>query len=737
MIINLLRTLLALLTLLLAVAQVSSAASRQSPPLKSDSLVWQKLISSAYQSLNKPGSEPADLNQANLLAGKALNFSKERNKLLWQADVYLLQSSIARESGNKKQAADLIRSAEKIYENSGDWRRWGNALMEKRLLYEIDGKELDERIVISEKAVSMFLKTKDKLLQADALKELGDLLQIRGDYPRALTVLKESLSLYKQANFKNLQGIYDLLGSVSTTLGMNKEGLEYGLEAVRTAEAVGDSTMQLCTIYNRIGITYMQLREYDNAYTYLQKSIDIARRYGDDDTVILLAHNIGSLMNLEGNPGMKPPLQYFRNMLKTYKSISPRELVSILGILVNICDKLNLDEESHKYFEAMSAIMEKQQVDPFDQMAYYQYGAQHFLHRKELKKAEYFINNLRSMSTKTGVRENRAYSERLMFRLDSLRGDYLGAIRHYQRYQAARDSMNRKQNQEEVAMLNVRFNMEKKDNELKARAENIDLLTKRGLLQQQLLEKTQFNRNITAAVLILSVLLLVLLFNRYRIKQKNSMVIEQTNEKLQKLVEEKSWLVREIHHRVKNNLQIVISLLNIQSSNLQNDAALKAIKESQSRMYAMSLIHQKLYMTDERTSINMKNYILELSSYLKDSFELDRRIVLETLAEDIELDVSEAVPIGLIMNEAITNAIKYAFPEDRSGHISIMLQNLENAFISLIISDNGIGMPVDSDWHNSESTGFSLISMLASQIDAELKIHSQSGLTISVQFQPS
>ena len=98
MIINLHRTLFALLTLLLAVANVSSAESRQSPPLKSDSLVWQKLISSAYQSLNKPGSEPADLNQAKLLAGKALNFSKERKKMLWQADDYILQSSIPRES---------------------------------------------------------------------------------------------------------------------------------------------------------------------------------------------------------------------------------------------------------------------------------------------------------------------------------------------------------------------------------------------------------------------------------------------------------------------------------------------------------------------------------------------------------------------------------------------------------------------------------------------------------------
>jgi len=730
-------TFLSLLVLLAGLEHAVARIPGQTPSAKSDSMVCQKLMSSSYLYLNKPGSDPVDLNQAKLLAEKAMNFSKEHNKIIWQADVYLLQSSIARESGNNKLAASLMRSAEKIYESSSEWRRWGNALMEKRLLYGIDGKELDERIIIIEKAVSLSVKSKDKLLQADALKELGDLLQIRGDFPRALVVLKESLSLYLQTNYKKLQGIYDLLGLVSTTLGMNKEGLEYGLEAVKTAEAVGDSTMQLCTIYNRIASTYVGLEDYINGYNYYQKSMNIARRYHDNQTIIQLTHSIGALIYRGLIPGMKLSPKYFLNRLKNSKSMSQQEIFSIMGILVNICDRLNQDEKAQKYFEVMSTIMEKEQLSGFQRMIYYQYGAQHFLHRKELKKAEYFIDKFRSLSAKAGAKHNSILSERLMFRLDSLRGDYMGAIRHYQRYQAAKDSMNKKQNQDQVAMLNVRFNMEKKDHELKSRAENIDLLTKRGLLQQQLLEKTQLNRNITAVILVLSVLLLILLFKGYVVKQKNSLIIGQTNERLRKLVEEKSWLVREIHHRVKNNLQIVISLLNIQSANMQSDPALKAIKESQSRMYAMSLIHQKLYMTDERTSINMKDYIHELSSYLKDSFELDKRIVFETTAEDIELDVSEAVPIGLIMNEAITNAIKYAFPEQRSGRISIIFQHLENAFVSLIISDNGIGMPVESDWHHSESTGISLISMLTSQIDAELKIYSENGLTISVQFKPS
>src|SRR5262249_22759774 len=146
-------------------------------------------------------------------------------------------------------------------------------------------------------------------------------------------------------------------------------------------------------------------------------------------------------------------------------------------------------------------------------------------------------------------------------------------------------------------------------------------------------------------------------------RQKNNKMVTQKNEQLQYLLKEKEWLVREIHHRVKNNLQIVMSLLNSQSAYIDNEPALTAIHDSQHRVQAMSLIHQKLYNSENLSSIEMSNYIRELAYNLRDSFNAGKHIRFNFNIESIEMDVSQAVPVGLILNEAITNSIKYAFPD--------------------------------------------------------------------------
>lgn len=163
-----------------------------------------------------------------------------------------------------------------------------------------------------------------------------------------------------------------------------------------------------------------------------------------------------------------------------------------------------------------------------------------------------------------------------------------------------------------------------------------------------------------------------LIYNRYRLKRRSNLVLEQKqgeinaqNELLRKILNEKEWLLREIHHRVKNNLQIVISLLNTQSAYLDNEDALVAIRNSQNRMHAMSLIHQKLYQSDNLAEIDMKWYIKELVDYMIECFGTDNKIQFTLETEAIKLDVAQAVPLGLILNEAISNVIKYAFPADK------------------------------------------------------------------------
>jgi len=201
-----------------------------------------------------------------------------------------------------------------------------------------------------------------------------------------------------------------------------------------------------------------------------------------------------------------------------------------------------------------------------------------------------------------------------------------------------------------------------------------------------------------------------------------------------KLLNEKEWLLKEIHHRVKNNLQIVISLLNTQSAYLDNEDAVAAIRISQNRMHAMSLIHQKLYQSDNMANIDMFWYVHELANHMMESFDVRNRIEFLIDVDKIYLNIVQAVPLGLILNEAISNSIKYAFPQKDKGIITVSLKKDDESMCTLNISDNGIGLPDGFDPEATNSLGMSLMIGLSNQIDGDFKILNNHGVTININF---
>ncbi|WP_298737901.1 sensor histidine kinase [uncultured Chitinophaga sp.] len=243
---------------------------------------------------------------------------------------------------------------------------------------------------------------------------------------------------------------------------------------------------------------------------------------------------------------------------------------------------------------------------------------------------------------------------------------------------------------------------------------------------------------ISGALLLMTVaILLDRLRSRHRINQQLQMQqkeIEQQNRSLRHLLHEKDWLLKEIHHRVKNNLQLVMSLLSSQSQYISNELALTAIRDSQRRVQAMSLVHQKLYGSDNATSIELSYYIRELSSYLADSFNTGQRIRFEFTLEPLEMDVSQAVPLGLILNEAITNAIKYAFPDNRQGIIAIKLKHTTAAAYTLTIADNGIGIASGFKHKKPASLGMCLMEGLSADLDGHFSMENDKGTTVRISF---
>lgn len=209
---------------------------------------------------------------------------------------------------------------------------------------------------------------------------------------------------------------------------------------------------------------------------------------------------------------------------------------------------------------------------------------------------------------------------------------------------------------------------------------------------------------------------------------------KETEQELRKLLSEKEVLLKEIHHRVKNNLQVISSILNLQSSYVKDQNTLDILRESQNRIKSMSFIHESLYRSEDFSYVNFSEYITSLSSNLVQSYILEHdNINLELKLGDYNLNLDQAIPCGLIINELVSNSIKYAFPKQKNGVISIEL-NKKNDKLFFEVSDNGIGLPDNFDVENTDTLGLQLVYTLISQLDGDIQVINNNGTKYLFNF---
>ena len=208
---------------------------------------------------------------------------------------------------------------------------------------------------------------------------------------------------------------------------------------------------------------------------------------------------------------------------------------------------------------------------------------------------------------------------------------------------------------------------------------------------------------------------------------------KRAQEQIAAALMEKTVLLNEIHHRVKNNLQVISSLLNLQSGRARDPAVQALMSESRDRVQAMALIHQLLFERRDWSRVKLGPYLSRLADLLSSTYGRGR-IELDVEADDVELDVQRAVPCGLLVNELVTNAFKHAFPGEATGRIRIELRREGDGTARLRVSDTGRGLPQDLDIENVESLGMQLIPLLAEQVRGTLHIERGPGARFELRF---
>lgn len=694
---------------------------------KADTVKAALLLQLSEYYILKPGENKRDLDSSLAFIQQAEQLC---NVLSYQKGICscFYQYSIAfREKGEMPSARKYAGSAIKICAAYKQYDLLAESYMELAQHYDpLDPKELTERIMLFKKADSFFTISGNKERRAFALKNLADEYQLNQELFPAIQALKQALVLYKSINNPKLHGIYDLLGLCYMRLTDYHSALQYGLMAEQVANDINDTSLQLCTIYNRIGLTYYNLAQPAKALAYFLKSYEVADKYKDAFSIYVVVCTVVKAYNALGQP--MEGIKFLTNVLNKYpvpegEEISVNELFLAMYTLLKdylsaqkYCDLVTTSSWFTTYLTAINSTL-----DFYIATKQYEKGVEC------LKIHANYINS---------NPDNRAIIQRKHYlfqsRLDSIKGNYLSALVYYQKYKQLDDSIFTVNKNNLIGYLQVEFETAKKDQQLVLKEKSIALLTNQAELQNQQINKSKLVRNITIAGILILAIFMGLLYKQYLLKQQANKEIHSKNLSLQQLVSEKEWLLKEVHHRVKNNLQTVVSLLESQSAYVQDDALL-AIQDSQNRVHAMSLVHQKLYHAENVASINMAAYLPELVNYLRDSFDA-KHIHFNMQVGPVELDVSQAIPVGLIVNEAITNAIKYAFTRGCNNTINIYMELLPDGKVTLMISDNGIGLPAGFDNNRNSGLGIKLMQGLTGDLDGEFKIKEEKGTTITVSF---
>ena len=213
---------------------------------------------------------------------------------------------------------------------------------------------------------------------------------------------------------------------------------------------------------------------------------------------------------------------------------------------------------------------------------------------------------------------------------------------------------------------------------------------------------------------------------------------KRAEEALRELLREKESLLKEVHHRVKNNLQVISSLMRLQSAQVENGVVQAALQDMQNRIGSMGLLHETLYQSGNFARVDLGTYLRSLCSQLFHSLVVDpESIQLRLDVASVGLDVSQAVPCGLLINELVSNCLKHAFPDGRAGEVRVELQSVDGGpAVRLRVADNGVGLPADFDLRQLRSLGLQLVSDLVGQLQGRLEIGRGPGAVFEVVFTP-
>ena len=561
--------------------------------------------------------------------------------------------------------------------------------------------------------------------------EHSRVLQSMGEHWRQAGLDRDSAKYYFDKSMEislqlndstRIAAVHRGLSTMYYNSGSYLSSIDHNLKAVNFL--AGRNPIVRFTIFLTVAKTFLLLDQNAKARDYTLQAIAIGEEHGYTKSLADAALFLGTLESNEDN--YEVAAEHLKSAIQAYrKRKNSDDLVAAYCTLSSVYRNLNEVEASAAYLDTASQFVERAS------QRYYSWflRARGLLHHKQ-GRMNSAISDLEQALQLVREIQGPEIELELLYDLKEVykqQGNARKALEYGEAYLAFNDSLYQLEQNQLLFDTEARYQKAEQDKTIAA------LNT-----QNELNEMTLQLRNrqlLVFGVGILGLLLIAgLIFRNARMRKKNNSVLAEKNTVISKALEEKDLLLREIHHRVKNNLQVVSSLLSLQSRFIEDETALEAISEGRDRVKSMALIHQNLYQEENLTGIEIKTYFEKLISGLFASYNIQPdRIVLNQEIADLNLDVDTVIPLGLIVNELVSNALKYAFPDKQEGEIRVRLQEKDGRLI-LQVADNGIGMQGVWTEEESQSFGYRLIHAFKNKLKADLDVNTKNGTAVTLRI---
>lgn len=475
-------------------------------------------------------------------------------------------------------------------------------------------------------------------------------------------------------------------------------------------------------IEKELGVIFKSINDFVKSESYLKKALNTAETNSYSSFRNEVAHSLGEL--------------YYNNTMLDEASkwvtaaidgVNKSRLKGLLDDghalkLAILTDQLKLKEAKYHYDTLMILINDKLPA-----------GNGQFIYRSianygfAVKDKSILLSTLKYVNMgKNEPSDDSGLGHLIQYRIGLLEKNPTKALVNYQSYISIQDSISKTNNLKLIQRIESEYNRKQQESEIKS-------LNQLNIAQDKAIAVRNTALTLGAIMLLFLSGLLWALYRLYQKNQQNQIQLAAQNVQISKALEQNQMLIKEIHHRVKNNLQVISSLLSMQERKIEDEGTKDALKSSKTRVQSMSILHQSLYQGDNLKDIDVDKYMDELVENIIDTYQLNKKIDFKIDVDPISLDIDTLVPLGLITNELISNALKHAFVGRESGNINVSLKE-SNTNMILTVADDGVGFEGEELPLKKGSLGARLITSFTQRLDGKVKIDQSNGTKIQIIF---